>query len=158
MSTTMYSIHSPESLFLNGEWQAPSGKEKLSVISPVTEEEVLKFPDGTPADMDRAVASAREAFDKGPWPRLSAQERGAMLLKVAGILTRRLPEIAAAWTTQVGAPISLTQYASKQVPGLFELYGKMIQDYPIVEERKRDDGRVARIVREPVGVVAAITP
>ena len=158
MSTTMYSIQSPESLFLNGEWQQPSGKEKLSVISPVTEEEVLKFPDGTPADMDRAVASAREAFDNGPWPRLSAQERGAMLLKVSGILARRLPEIAAAWTTQVGAPISLTQYASKQVPGLFELYGKMIQDYPIVDERKRDDGRVARIVREPVGVVAAITP
>ena len=158
MSTTLYSIHAPDSLFLNGEWQAPSGKEKLSVISPVTEEEILKFPDGTPADMDRAVASAREAFDNGPWPRLSPQERGAMLLKVAGILARRLPEIAAAWTTQVGAPISLTQYASKQVPGLFELYGKMIQDYPIVDERKRDDGRVARIVREPVGVVAAITP
>jgi acyl-CoA reductase-like NAD-dependent aldehyde dehydrogenase len=158
MSTTMFSIHAPESLFLNGEWQPPSGKQKLSVISPVTEEEVLAFPDGTPADMDRAVASARAAFDNGPWPRMSPQERGAMLLKVSAILTRRLPEIAAAWTTQVGAPISLTKYLSSQVPGLFEFYGKMIQDYPIVDERKRDDGRVARIVREPVGVVAAITP
>ena len=59
---------------------------------------------------------------------------------------------------QVGAPISLTQYASNQAPGLFEFYGKMIQTYPLVDERKRDDGRVARIVREPVGVVAAITP
>jgi len=143
MSTTAVPIHAPDCLFLNGTWQPPSGSQKLSVISPVTEEEILKFPDGTPADMDRAVASAREAFDNGPWPRLSPQERGAMLLKVSEILTRRLPEIATVWTTQVGAPISLTQYASKQVPGLFEFYGKMIQTYPVVDERKRDDGLVA---------------
>jgi len=158
MSTTAVPIHAPDCLFQNGTWQPPSGSQKLSVISPVTEEEILKFPDGTPADMDRAVASARQAFDNGPWLRLAPPERGAMLLKVSEILTRRLPEIATVWTTQVGAPISLTQYASKQVPGLFELYGKMIQTYPVVDERKRDDGRVARIVREPVGVVAAITP
>ena len=159
MSTTAaVSIQRPDSVFINGKWQAPSGSQKLSVISPVTEEEILKFPDGTPEDMDKAIASARGAFDKGPWPRLSAKQRGEMLLKVAAILTRRLPEIARIWTTQVGAPISLTQYASKQVPGLFELYAKMIQEYPLIDERKRDDGRVARIVREPAGVVAAITP
>jgi aldehyde dehydrogenase (NAD+) len=158
MSATTVSIHAPDRLFLNGTWQPSSGNQKLSVISPVTEEEILTFPDGTPADMDKAVASARAAFDKGPWPRMSPQERGDMLLKVSAILTRRFPEIVSAWTTQVGAPIALTQYASKQVPGLFEFYGKMIQTYPVVEERKRDDGRVARIVREPAGVVAAITP
>ena len=158
MSATTVSIHAPDRLFLNGTWQPSSGNQKLSVISPVTEEEILTFPDGTPADMDKAVASARAAFDLGPWPRMSPQERGDMLLKVSAILTRRFPEIVSAWTTQVGAPIALTQYASKQVPGLFEFYGKMIQTYPLVEERKRDDGRIARIVREPAGVVAAITP
>jgi len=158
MSATSVSIHAPDRLFLNGTWQPSSGNQKLSVISPVTEEEILTFPDGTPADMDKAVASARAAFDHGPWPRMSPQERGDMLLKVSAILTRRFPEIVSAWTTQVGAPIALTQYASKQVPGLFEFYGKMIQTYPLVEERKRDDGRIARIVREPAGVVAAITP
>src|SRR5688572_375720 len=99
-TTTTVSIQAPDSLFINGKWQAPSGSQKLSVISPITEQEILKHPDGTPEDMDRAVASARAAFDKGPWPRMSPQERGAMLIKVAGILARRLPEIAAAWTTQ----------------------------------------------------------
>src|SRR5262245_54415932 len=127
MSATAVSIHAPDRLFLIGTWQASSGSQKLSVISPVTDERFRKFQDGTPADMDKAVASARAAFDNGPWPRLSPQERGAMLLKVSEILTRRLPDIASVWTTQVGAPISLTQYLSHQVPGLFELYGKMIQ-------------------------------
>ena len=158
MATETISIASPDRLFVNGVWAQPSGTQKLSVISPVTEEEIMTFPDGTPADMDRAVASARAAFDAGPWPRMSAQERGEMLIKVAGILSRRLPELANAWTAQVGAPISLTKYASTQAPGLFEFYGKTIQTYPIVDERKRDDGRIARVVNEPVGVVAAITP
>lgn len=158
MSSPTVSIQANDSIFLNGRWSAPSGTQKLSVISPVTEQELMTFPEGTPEDMDRAVAAAREAFDKGPWPRMSPQERAAMLLKVAEILQRRLPEIANAWTAQVGAPISLTKYASTQAPGLFEYYAKMIQTYPIVDERKRDDGKIARVVNEPVGVVAAITP
>jgi aldehyde dehydrogenase (NAD+) len=81
-----------------------------------------------------------------------------MLMKVAAVLQRRLPDLADVWTAQVGAPISLTKYASAQAPGLFEFYGKMIQTYPVVDERKRDDGKIARVVCEPVGVVAAITP
>jgi acyl-CoA reductase-like NAD-dependent aldehyde dehydrogenase len=158
MAHPTLSIYAPDCVFVDGKWTAPRGKEKLSVISPVTEETLMTFPDGTPEDMDRAVASARAAFDSGPWPRLSPQERGEMLLKVAAMLQRRLPEIANAWTAQVGAPISLTKYASTQAPGLFEFYAKMIQTYPVVDERKRDDGKIARVVNEPVGVVAAITP
>jgi len=158
MNHPTLSIHASNSIFVNGKWAAPGGKEKLSVISPVTEEEIMTFPDGTPADMDRAVASARAAFDTGPWPRLSPKDRGDMLMKVAAVLQRRLPDLADVWTAQVGAPISLTKYASTQAPGLFEFYGKMIQTYPIVDERRRDDGKIARVVNEPVGVVAAITP
>jgi acyl-CoA reductase-like NAD-dependent aldehyde dehydrogenase len=158
MNHPTLSIHAPNSIFINGKWENPGGKERLSVISPVTEEEIMTFPDGTPDDMDRAVAGARAAFDTGPWPRLSPKERGEMLLKVAAVLQRRLPDLADVWTAQVGAPISLTKYASMQVPGLFEFYGKMIQTYPVVDERRRDDGKIARVVNEPVGVVAAITP
>ena len=158
MATETVSIAAPDCIFVNGAWAPPSGTQKLSVISPVTEEAIMTFPDGTPADMDRAVGSARAAFDTGPWPRMSPQERGEMLIKVTKVLERRLPELANVWTAQVGAPISLTKYASTQAPGLFEFYGKMIQTYPVEDERKRDDGRVARVVREPAGVVAAITP
>jgi len=158
MSNATVSIEASDCLFLNGAWAAPSSTQSLSVISPVTEEEIMRFPDGAPADMDRAVAAARGAFDSGPWPRMSAQERGEALLKVAAALTRRLPELANAWTAQVGAPISLTRYASTQAPGLFEFYGRMIQTCTLIDDRKRDDGRIAHIVREPAGVVAAITP
>jgi acyl-CoA reductase-like NAD-dependent aldehyde dehydrogenase len=89
---------------------------------------------------------------------MSAAERGDLLLKVAKELEKRLPELAQAWTTQVGAPISFTRYASGQAPGLFAYYGNLIKQTKLIDERTRADGRIARIVKEPVGVVAAITP
>jgi acyl-CoA reductase-like NAD-dependent aldehyde dehydrogenase len=153
-----FPIQNPNAFFIGGKWEKPSGTAKLSVISPVTEEVVQTFPEAQPRDVDRAVAAAREAFDKGPWPRMSAKERGAALLKVAEQLKARLPELATTWTTQVGAPISLTRYLSGQPPELFEYYGKLIQSYPLIDERKGGHGERVRVVKEPVGVVAAITP
>jgi acyl-CoA reductase-like NAD-dependent aldehyde dehydrogenase len=152
------SIKAPRALFIGGRWEKPAGTGSLDVISPVTEEVVMKFAEASPQDVDRAVAAAREAFDNGPWPRLSAKERGAALIEVAKRLEARHSELAQAWTTQVGAPISFTRYASGQAAELFEYYGTLIQSYPLVEERRRDNGGLVRIVREPVGVVAAITP
>jgi acyl-CoA reductase-like NAD-dependent aldehyde dehydrogenase len=155
---TELSIRHPHSFFIGGKWQKPAESGKLKVISPVTEEVVMTFAEATPRDVDSAVAAAREAFDNGPWPRMTPQERGAALLKVSAALKARQPELAQAWTTQVGAVISFTKYVSGQSADLFEFYGRLIQSYPLVEERKRDNGGLVRIVKEPVGVVAAITP
>jgi acyl-CoA reductase-like NAD-dependent aldehyde dehydrogenase len=151
-------VKRPESFFIGGQWIKPSAKGKLDVISPVTEQVVMQLAEAAPADVDKAVAAARKAFDTGPWPRMSAAERGKALLKVAELLQARLPELAHTWTTQVGAPISLTTYLSGQPPQLFEYYGNLIQSYPLVDERRGGHGELVRVVKEPVGVVAAITP
>lgn len=152
------SIRSPKAFFIGGEWRKPKGSGTLEVISPVTEECVMTFAEASPDDVDAAVAAARDAFDNGPWPRMSAQERGDALIKVAELLRARLPDIAQAWTTQVGAPISFTRYVAGQSPDLFEYYGTLIKDYPTIDVRTRDNGDEVRVVKEPVGVVAAITP
>ena len=74
------SIKNSSALFIGGKWQKPAGQRKLHVISPVTEQVVMTFPEASPADVDSAVAAARNAFDTGPWPRMSAQERGKALI------------------------------------------------------------------------------
>ncbi len=152
------SVKNPRSLFIGGKWIQPSSSTMLSVVSPVTEEVIAVYAEANEKDVDRAVAAAREAFDSGPWPRMSPQERGKALVKVAEILKSRHSELAEIWTAEVGAPISFTRYASGQPPVLFEYYGKLIETYPLVDERRRDDGGLVRVVKEPVGVVAAITP
>ena len=153
-----FSIKAPHAFFIGGEWVKPSSGDTLSVISPVTEETVMTFAEGKQPDIDRAVAAARAAFDQGPWPRTSPAERGKALMKVAEILRSRHAELAEVWTTQVGAAISFTRYASAQPAVLFDYYGKLIQTFPLVDERRRDNGGLVRVVKEAVGVVAAITP
>jgi aldehyde dehydrogenase (NAD+) len=109
--------------------------------------------------MDSAVKAAREAFDNGPWPRLTPQERGAYLLKVSELLMARMPELAEAWTGQVGAVIGFSSKASYQCPGLFKFYGELCSTYDFIDERTGSmGGNRVRVVKEPVGVVAAVTP
>jgi aldehyde dehydrogenase (NAD+) len=109
--------------------------------------------------MDAAVAAARAAFDHGPWPRMSPQERGTYLLKVSELLMARMPELAEAWTGQVGAVIGFSSKASYQCPGLFKFYGDLCSSYKFVDERIGSmGGNKVRVVKEPAGVVAAVTP
>jgi len=145
-------------LFIDGTWRASSGDVRLSVVAPHNEAVLLTYTEPAIADVDAAVAAARTAFDKGPWPRFSPAERGSLLARVADLLRARLPELAEAWTGQVGAPIAFTEKASGQAPGLFDYYGALIGDYPIVEERRRSSGGIVRVVKEPAGVMAAISP
>ncbi|HEX3979787.1 MAG TPA: aldehyde dehydrogenase family protein, partial [Acidimicrobiales bacterium] len=60
-------MKSYDRLFIGGEWVAPSGTGTIEVINPTTEEVVASVPDATTADIDKAVAAARTAFDNGPW-------------------------------------------------------------------------------------------
>ena len=145
-------------LFIDGRWVEGSGSTMLEVVAPHTEDVLLTYAEATTDDVDKAVAAARRAFDEGPWPRLSPQERGAQLRKVAELLQARLPELAEAWTGQVGAVIGFTKYASAQSPGLFNFYAGLCDTYPFVDERTRSHGGKVRVVAEPAGVVAAVTP
>lgn len=158
MDRSLAAPKAPERFFINGRWVEPISNRTLKVVSPSTEELLITYPEAGPADIDRAVAAAREAFDRGPWPRMAPSERAAALRRVAGLLAQRLDEIAHAWTLQVGAPISLTKKLVGQNPTLFNYYADLIENYPFVDQRKRDDGGRVRVVKEPVGVCAAITP
>jgi len=158
MNHPVIALKSPHAFFIGGKWVKPHTDRKLSVISPVTEQTLMTVAEATERDVDDAVAAARKAFDAGEWARSSGSDRGRMLSKIAALLDERLADLANAWSAQVGAPISLTKYAVGQAPTLFRFYGDLISNYKLIDERKRDDGRIARVVREPVGVVAAITP
>ncbi|MCC5963828.1 MAG: aldehyde dehydrogenase [Rhodobacteraceae bacterium] len=151
-------LKAPDQFFMNGDWVAPATDRRIDVLSPVTEERLLSYPEAAPADIDRAVAAARTAFDHGPWPHMPARDRAAALRRVASLITDRLEEIAWAWTTQVGAPISLTRKLVPQNATLFSHYADLIENFPFCDTRHRDDGGEVRVLREPVGVCAAISP
>lgn len=153
------SIRHPDKFFIGGEWVNPSSSRQFALVSPVTEQVYGNVAEAVEADMDRAVAAARQAFDHGPWPKMTPGERGKYLARLTAELTARNDELAHAWTGQIGAVFPFTQMATGMSIGLVDFQAKHADSYVWEEERPTMyPDSVGMIVREPVGVVAAIAP
>jgi betaine-aldehyde dehydrogenase len=147
-------------LFIGGEWVRPHDDGLIQVISPVTEEVLATVPDGVTADIDRAVAAAREAFDRGPWPRMSPKERADVMAALASGLAARGEEIARLITEQNGCPISFSRPGQALGPVLIlEYYANLAREFAFEEVRPSLYGAGRNVVRrEGIGVVGAIVP
>ncbi len=144
--------------YIGGEWVAPAGPETIDVVSPHTEEVIGRVPDGTPADMDRAVAAARDAFDNGPWPRMAPAERADAVARLADLYAARLGDFADLITAEMGSPITFSQLAQSPQPQMMLSYfADLGKTFTWEDERPGLFGPVT-VRREPVGVVAAIVP
>src|SRR5580692_9702822 len=115
-------IRDYDRLFIGGDWVAPEGTNTISVISPSTEEVVGRVPDGTEADIDKAVAAARTAFDRGPWPRMTPAERAAILAQVGAQVTAEMNEMAEIITSEMGSPISFSVLGQVLAPSMIFSY------------------------------------
>jgi len=146
-------------LFIGGAWVAPEGTGTIEVISPSTEEVVARVPDPTDADVDKAVAAARQAFDHGPWPRMSPAERGAVMAKVAEAITAEMAEMAEMISTEMGSPVSWAQLAQVLAPTMiFNYYAGLASTFAFDEVRSGVLNPQVLVTKEPVGVVGAIAP
>lgn len=141
-----------DKLYINGEWRSPSGKNAIDVVSPCTEEVIARIPEGTSADVDAAVAAARAAFKD--WSQTSASERAALLQKIHEGLKARVEEIGRTIASEVGMPLKLATRIQAGSPiATFGMYAGMLASFAF-EERIGN----SIVLREPVGVVACITP
>jgi acyl-CoA reductase-like NAD-dependent aldehyde dehydrogenase len=150
-------IRSFSELFIGGSWVKPSSDRRIEVVSPVTEEVIAHVPEALPADVDAAVRAARRAFDHGPWPRLSPAERAEALLRIRREVEARFDEMCLAFTAEIGAPFAVSQAFHQNALAMWEDAATLHERLVFEEERSWADGH-ARIVREPVGVVATIIP
>jgi aldehyde dehydrogenase (NAD+) len=146
-------------LFIGGEWVEPASSRTIDVISPHTEELVGRVPEGTEADVDRAVAAARDAFDNGEWPRLSPEERIAAVQKFSEIYAAHIPDLAAVITEEMGSPITFSNLAQSPAPWMMlNTFLDIAREYPWEERRQGVLGSDVIVSREPAGVVGAIVP
>ncbi len=146
-------------LFIGGEWVEPASSRTIDVISPHSEELVGRVPEGTEADIDRAVAAARDAFDNGEWPRLSPEERIAAVQKFSEVYAAHIPDMAAVITEEMGSPISFSNLAQSPAPWMMlNTFLQIAAEYPWEERRQGVLGSDVIVRREPAGVVGAIVP
>jgi acyl-CoA reductase-like NAD-dependent aldehyde dehydrogenase len=145
-------------LFIGGQWRKPANPQQLAVISPHTEEPIGHVQVAGPEDVDAAVAAARQAFDHGPWPRMTHAERMAKVEELAAIYAGHVDEMADLITDEMGSPRSFSRMGQGAAAGaLIHLTLAAARDFPWVERRQGVLGEV-HLHRAPVGVVAAIVP
>src|SRR3954466_11654957 len=152
MATAAETLIERKQLYIGGEWVDPSGDKTIDVVNASTEEVMGHIPEGGAEDVDRAVAAARAAFDS--WSQVDPVERAELCAAVAARLQDRAEEIATLISQEMGMPIGLSVAIQAGLPAMTfgsqpELVGQITW-----EERIGN----SLVVREPVGVVGAITP
>ncbi|MFB7999272.1 aldehyde dehydrogenase [Streptomyces sp. NPDC056002] len=154
----MAQIIEHDKLFIGGRWVEPAGAETIEVVSPHTEQLVARVPHATPADVDTAVATAREAFDHGPWPRMTLAERAEVVIRIKDTLLARHREMAELITLQNGSPITFSvRGQALSAVGIFGAALAAADRLQLEEERQGLTGPVL-VRRQPIGVVAAVVP
>jgi aldehyde dehydrogenase (NAD+) len=139
-------------VFIGGEWVEPGGSETLEVLNSTTEETMGTIPACDAGDADRAVLAARDAFDS--WSRTPREERAAYLEAIAAGLGERSEEIAATISQELGMPIALSRIIQVGLPtSQFAAMPGLMEELAWEEEIGN-----SRVLREPVGVLGAITP
>ena len=148
-------------LYIDGEWIRPEKGGTLDVVNPATEEVIHKAPAGTSGDIDKAVKAARYAFDSGPWPRLTGAERAVYLRAIADKIAEKREFLARLEVVDNGKPLPEALWDIDDVAGCFHYYAGLAEelDHDPEETIPLSEPRFsARVVREPLGVVGAITP
>jgi acyl-CoA reductase-like NAD-dependent aldehyde dehydrogenase len=145
--------------FIGGEWVKPSTDAQIEVIDSDTEKLFFSVPEAREADMSRAVAAARQAFDNGPWPRLTHAERAEYLRALAKGLIERAGDVSEMWPRESGVLHGIAQAMSPGFAAAFDYYADLASTFPFEElAQPTAGGEFGLIVREPVGVVGAIIP
>jgi betaine-aldehyde dehydrogenase len=141
-----------DKLYINGQWATPAGPKTIEVRSASTEGVIGRVPEGTPEDADAAVRAARAASES--WAATSVPERARFLARIHEGLQARAEDIGRTIAGEVGMPLKLATRIQAGSPIFtFSMYAKMLADFKF-EERIGN----SIVLREPVGVVAAITP
>ena len=138
--------------YINGAWVEPAGRETIDVINPATEEAFATISMGTAEDVDAAAKAARAAFPA--WSQSSVEERKTVLQKIMAGIQARAGDLAAAITSEMGAPVGLANAA--QVPSGLGHFAAVL---PVLENYKFQETRGSTlIVKEAAGVCGFITP
>jgi len=139
-------------LYIDGAWVEPHGRSTIDVRSPATEEVIASIPAGDADDVSRACRAAKAAFDV--WSATSPAARAAMLRKIHEGLKTRQAEIGETIAREVGMPLKLAVRIQAALPiATFAFYADLLESFAFEEEVGN-----STVLREPVGVVACITP
>jgi len=148
----------PYQMLINGEWTCASDRAKFESTNPATNQPWCTFPEATETDVDRAVKAAHEAYENGPWSKMTPTERGHCLRRLGDLLAENSESLGETECTDTGKMFKETRWQAKYIAEFFHFFGGAADKingttYPI---DKQD--MFVFTHREPLGVVAAVVP
>jgi aldehyde dehydrogenase (NAD+) len=156
---TTIPVQHADRFFIGGAWVAPSSDATVDVIDSGNEEVYYTIAAAAADDMSRAVGAARQAFDDGPWARLTHAQRAEYITALGDALKERNDVLAQLWPRESGVLYKTSQYAGRIGSGALAAYAALADTFPFEEEcAPTGGGKFGLLVREPVGVVGAIIP
>src|SRR5467141_587764 len=143
--------------YVNGQWVASASGQTFPVYDPSTEEVIARVSSADKTDVDGAVKAARDAFDSGPWPKTTAQDRGRVLFKLADKIRQNAASLADLESRNTGKPIVEAEYDIADVATCFEYYGGLATKV-LGHVNPVPANALSSTLREPMGVAAQIIP
>jgi betaine-aldehyde dehydrogenase len=144
-------------MYMNGEWVEGNRSAYFPVYDPSTEDVIAEVPDADAKDVDRAVRAARAAFDSGPWPQTTAQERGRILFRLAERVRKEAAMLAELESRNCGKPIVEAEFDVTDTATCFEYYGGLATKV-LGHVNPVPDNALSLTLKEPVGVAGQIIP
>ncbi|MFB3922037.1 MAG: aldehyde dehydrogenase family protein [Terriglobia bacterium] len=144
-------------MYINGESADADSGVYFPVFDPSTEEVIAEVPDAGATDVDRAVRAARAAFDSGPWPLTTAQERGRILFRLAERIRKDAAMLAELESRNCGKPIVEAEYDIADAATCFEYYGGLATKI-LGHVNPVPDNALSLTLKESVGVAGQIIP
>ena len=144
-------------MLINGERVESRSGAWFPVYDPSTEEIIAEVPDSNASDVDRAVQAARAAFDSGPWPQITAQDRGRLLFKLANKIREQAAPLAELESRNCGKPIVEAEYDVNDTATCYEYYGGLANKI-LGHVNPVPDNALSLSLREPMGVAGQIIP
>jgi len=145
-------VHTREELYIAGNWVEPHGEGTIEVTNPSNEQLIGSVPVGSAADVDAAVAAASAAFPS--WSQTTTEERAEYLNRLSSAIKERAEDLSQLITAEVGTPINYSRMAMVGTPKVVSRsYAKILEGFEWEHEVRN-----SLVVKEPIGVVAMITP
>lgn len=144
-------------MYIGGEFSEGSSGKSMDIYNPATGEVMAQVPQASSKDMQQAIDSAREAFDKGPWKQSTGQQRARVLFKIAEALRQNADRLAELETLNMGKPIVESEYDLADAASCFEYFGGWATKI-FGEVNPVPDNAMSMTIKEPVGVCGLIIP
>jgi aldehyde dehydrogenase (NAD+) len=150
-------------LYINGQWRSASTGKTRSTISPISETAIADIPEASEQDVEDAILAARRAFDEGSWAKMTGHDRQKIFTRVADLIEHYAYDLALCETLDMGKPIRFAKAIDAYLMAdLFRYYAGVASEIAsvarLVAPPPEHTPKHVTIVREPLGVVAAITP